>query len=483
MADELARSLFDKARDRYENSRRMAFVFVIALLLFHLTTYLPFVRATTRLEQVQAQNQRFQRLRPKLESFQNALAELESRLQGGIRSALAQVRDRKIEDLRELNSMVVEIRSGVDAEGATEGRDSFPPNLQVPEPRQGGRRPQVQESRRRPGFSDVVQSFPGGGSPLPPLGDDLEDKIRQSQTIEEVRGLVKPYVRKEIIDVRFAELNQDLQQMARPLSSDTEDLRDSARQLARESASFTAAFNEIADSLEAFIEAVGDLSVEPPEDDVWWTSVEGKFETFDQLGVTAEDRLSDVLRRELSQKIGDQLKAAINRQEELQASLQEEIQVIEEQFASQQEDMQSMGTFMKWGALSLKPVAASFPLLLALVLAALSFMTSRRTHELALAISILPDERRELWKWLLSRLAGIQGSTPSPGWTAQEGLVAAGAALWVALAAWQVASWSEVGVWQALAMFAVALPVLALAAWYRQRIVRAVLELATGELS
>ena len=57
MDTEISRSIFSKARDRYDSAMRIAFLAILGLIVFHLTTFQPFIDATARLSRVKIKNE------------------------------------------------------------------------------------------------------------------------------------------------------------------------------------------------------------------------------------------------------------------------------------------------------------------------------------------------------------------------------------------------------------------------------------------
>jgi len=474
MDAKLAHSIFEKARDRYESAGRIAFIAVIGLLIFHLTTFYPFIDATVRLERVKGKNDQLSQLNGKAAQLQSQLESLERSMRSRINTAIDRTLENKIADFQELNRGVTQIRTGNENEMQMSRRDpqvqtNFPQNQFVQQPMQA-------QSR----ISEAASGLMPPHSSLPDFDSTTVEKIRNSQSLDQLRSLLLPYVREHIIDVRFAELNDDLQQMTTPLEQEAAAIRDSSEQLARQFRDYAGHFKKLENGMQSFINALGKLKIEPPEDDQWWTTVQSKTATLDQLGAGAENSLEQFIDRKLSERIGSELDTALRRHEAIQASLDKEIDELEKQFKSQQEQMQGLGNFAKWGLLSLKPVAVKFPLLLAVILAAVSVVLSRRIHELALAITMMPDAGEGLRHWFLKRIGGLP-DTFSIGEIPLRDILVTGAGLsWVAFTSWQVAQWQEVGA-SAVIMFVLAALILVFAGWYHRRTIRTVTALTKTE--
>jgi hypothetical protein len=204
------------------------------------------------------------------------------------------------------------------------------------------------------------------------------------------------------------------------------------------------------------------------------------MQTLNTLGAGVETSLSRYLNREVSERLGNELTVAIQQQETLKIALDKEIDTLEKQFESQQEQMQGLGDFAKWGVLSLKPVAAKFPLLLAVVLAAVSLMLSSRIQELSLAIRTLPDTDSGVYEWFQKRMSGSPDLLVFNGLPVREIVLAVAAILWLTLTSWQVSRWEEVGT-SAWLQFVLGFGILSFAAWYRWQVLRKIEEPVSAE--
>lgn len=466
MDTEISRSIFSKARDRYDSAMRIAFLAILGLIVFHFTTFQPFIDATARLARVKIKNEALKDVQRKLIQIHSALKQLEKQTRNTINDALDRTLVNKVADFQQLSMMVTAIRnSEADDLPAANGTPDMPQMQSPDEPVQM----QMQVQRLAP--RDDIRVQRPRSRQLPAIEDTLVDRIKQGQSIEELRSLLLPYVQLNIINVRFTALNNDLQAQATALKEDAIAIRDSSAHFAKKLPSHTSHFKKLAQGMDAFVRAFDALSIQPPENDRWWTSVQSKMVAMDNLGADAEKSLAQHLNRELSEQLENDLRWAVQQNDTAKAKIDLEIKDLEKQFHSQQAQMQSLGSFMKWGVLNLKPVAAQFPLLLALILTALSLMLSRRIHELAVAITMMPDAQKELQQWLHRRVDGIGGFVLFDRLPAKEYMLAGAGLLWVAIASWQVAGWEEVGPINAVVMFGISVPVIGFAGWYRRRVV------------
>lgn len=454
MDAELARSLFNRARDRYESAGRIVFLAVFGLLIFHLTTFQPFIDATTRLDEAINKSEKLNNLHEQVTQIQTQLKNLQINLHSHLQGIIDQTLENKVADFQELNRKIARIRNENVDEPAVSGWD---PMMQMNAP--------VMQMQ-------VQRSLPVAPT-LPDFEDSVTEKIQSSQDIYALRESMLPYVRKNIIDVRFAELNKGLQTIGSDLKNNAFAVADSAEQLAKNYPDYDSHFQKLSKNLHIFIDEFAQVKIVPPKDNDWWTTVQSKMQTLNTLGAGVETSLSRYLNREVSERLGNELTAAIQQQETLKIALDKEIDTLEKQFESQQEQMQGLGDFAKWGVLSLKPVAAKFPLLLAIVLAAVSLMLSSRIHELSLAIRTLPDTGSGVYEWFQKRISGSRDSLVFIGLSVQEIVLVVAAILWLTLASWQVSRWEEVGT-SAWLQFVLGFGILSFAAWYRWQVLQKV---------
>lgn len=472
MDTEISRLIFSKARDRYDSAMRIAFLAILALIIFHLTTFQPFIDATARLSRVKIKNEMLKGVQRKLILIHSDLKQLEKQTHNIIRDALYRTLVSKVAAFQQLDMMVTAIRSGEVGDLPTViGRPDMP-QMQLPD---DSIQMQVQRPLQRDDLSVQVPLDAGPRfSQLPAIEDTLADRIKQADSIEELRSLLLSYVRQNIIEVHFAELSNDLQAKAPALKEYAIAIRDSSVHFAKMHPSHAAYFKKLAQGMDEFVYAFNTLSIQPPENDHWWTSVQSKLVTMDALGEGAEQSLAQHLNRELSEQLENDLRWAVQQNDTAKAKIDIEIKALEKQFHSQQAQIQNFGSFMKWGVLNLKPVTAKFPLLLAFILAALSLMLSRRIHELALTITMMRDEQKELQHWLRRRVDGIGGRVLFDRLPAKEYILAGAGLLWVAIASWQVAGWEEVGAIGAIVMFVISVPVIGFAGWYQRRVAQGI---------
>jgi hypothetical protein len=132
------------------------------------------------------------------------------------------------------------------------------------------------------------------------------------------------------------------------------------------------------------------------------------------------------------------IRATLALQEELRAALVLRQEELEQQFAEQREQLATLSGTAGVVPVDLASFIGLFPLALGLVLAFMLWRVGEARHQGAQAAADLgraaPGDR-DVRAWLTRRVLGGDGLAPSLVTIA----LAAGALLWIALAAWQIA--------------------------------------------
>lgn len=175
MDTEISRSIFSKARDRYDSAMRIAFLAILGLIVFHFTTFQPFIDATARLSRVKIKNEALKDVQRKLIQIHSALKQLEKQTSNTIKNALGRTLVNKVADFRQLSMMVTAIRNGeADDLPTANGTPDMPdmPQMQSPdEPVQM----QMQVQRLAP--RDDIRVQRPRSRQLPAIEDTLVDRI------------------------------------------------------------------------------------------------------------------------------------------------------------------------------------------------------------------------------------------------------------------------------------------------------------------
>ncbi len=448
MDSDLNRPLFDSARDHYDRGGRWTFLTVIILLVFHITTFHPFISASRGLKNARAETDELKALEPKLQALRESLDDLAGTSKRRIDAVVKDLLDAELNDFKTLNGRVQLLRGE-----------------QPPEERPSNIAVQTVQAGSGPGVSD-----------LPPLNPELAERVRQGRP-EQIRQLLRDYINTDIIERRFAGANRQLQQVIAPdIARRVQTLQPRVAELAKERPQWQDHWSTLQAALTQTAEAAQALVLAPPADRDWWFSAGGKIQTLGELGRELVAKLETQGLPAASDRLQDALNQTLARQAALQGELQKQIDEIAKQFEEQQKQVRTLGEPFKWVALDLTVAASRFPLLLGLVLAALSLGASHRMRELALALNLLSEPNPTLWTWYFQRTVGGAFSTTAgttPGRIFLVGLPDLLAALaWVTVAAWQVAGWMEQAHTTVAVLLLLSWAALLVAYGYRQRVVR-----------
>jgi len=438
---EIAKTLFEKAAARLDAAGRWSLLAVLALLLVHIFTYAPYLDARQALTQTLKQKNTLREITSEMEALGRDLAQFQETARTRIEKAVDALLDAKIKDFEVLNRRVEELKShGDDLSSSSQSSRS-------------SRHLQIQTAPERNSDS----------SRLPPLDTELAEKVRTAPDNAVVlRQILRPYIEKQIIRPRFKELNQRLGEQVTPfLLSRIEDIRKMSQKiepqliglqprlqaqenLAAELKAVPAQkdggidwenlWQDLSAALEESEAALRDLSMQPPENDDWWISVQTKANTLAELGSAAVNQLRGQEAAAVASALNQKLKLSLERQGQLEQNLSETLRTLEEQFADQQKQLQALGQPFEWVALDLERAADLFPVLLALLLSAVSLTRSCRMRQIALALHLLP-ENTDIWSWFYRRTTG---SVRDPFGVAPGLVELICALLWISIAIWQM---------------------------------------------
>jgi hypothetical protein len=169
----------------------------------------------------------------------------------------------------------------------------------------------------------------------------------------------------------------------------------------------------------------------------WWGTVEGKGAYADAVAQSVAEQMDAII--ESAQAPSAAISTALALQEELRDALLRRQDDLAEQFAEQQAQLVSLSGTAGVVPVDLASFIGLFPLVLGLVLGFMLWRAGEARHQGSLAAGDLaraaPDEA-DTRAWLARRLLG-GGDAPAPLLVTVA--LAAGALLWIALAAWQIA--------------------------------------------
>jgi hypothetical protein len=282
------------------------------------------------------------------------------------------------------------------------------------------------------------------------------------------------YARGNIVEAAYARAEREWARHIRPaylraLAESIESARQVAEQVPEEAAQTAAGLRAAADNMteqRAALEAIvlrHDHVVEEALGTEWWRTVEGKGAFADAVAQSVAEQMDAIM--QAARAPADAIHAAQMLQEDLRDGLVLRQQELERQFAEQRAQLATLS-----GAAGIVPVDLAsfiglFPLVLGLVLGFMLWRAGQARQQGALAAADLakaapaePDIR----VWLARRMLGGELRVAvliTVGF-------AAGALLWIALAAWQIAGSPgdpPLAPWTSAALAALA--VLIAAAW------------------
>jgi hypothetical protein len=291
---------------------------------------------------------------------------------------------------------------------------------------------------------------------------DTKEKIRSARDSNELRHVLQPVIEQEILHPRFDQLNRYWHEEVLPnIRLQTEAIRKAIREHQPLYPPGQSQWEAIHASVEQMSGVVATLTFQPPTDKEWWITVSGKQATLSGIGRAVEDRLRTMINTEAVAQLRMQVTAALAQQHRLQETLQEELKRTEELFNKQQSRLAALGKPFEVLSLDINIVVSKFPLLLGILLAAITIWPAYRLRELAAMLKLMAknDPEKVPWEWFDSRtwfsLPGRQGiaaqESPHHGgrweywpWLRSSfcrGLIYGG---WIGLATWTLIEWGDV---------------------------------------
>jgi hypothetical protein len=256
------------------------------------------------------------------------------------------------------------------------------------------------------------------------------------------------YARREIVEAAYARAEREWSRHIRPaylraLAASTESARRVAEQAPEAAAPTAAALRAAADAMSeqrAVLEAIvlrHDHVVDEALGTDWWRTVEGKGAFADAVAQSVAEQMDAIMQS--AQAPSAAIRTTLLLQEELRDTLVLRQEELEQQFAEQRTQLASLSGTAGVVPVDLASFIGLFPLVLGLVLGFMLWRAGQARQQGALAAADLaraapddPDTRA----WLARRVLGGGDATTPLLVTAA---LAAGALLWIALAAWQVA--------------------------------------------
>jgi hypothetical protein len=289
---------------------------------------------------------------------------------------------------------------------------------------------------------------PGSAGPLlasPELQEILDELAAGEPAWDELIS----YARRDIVEAAYARAEREWSRHIRPgylraLAASTESALRVAGQAPEAAAQTAAALHAAADEMSeqrAILEAIElrhDHVVEEALGTDWWGTVEGKGAYADAVAQSVAEQMDAIM--QTAQAPSEAIRTALALQEDLRDVLLRRQDELAQQFAEQRAQLASLSGTAGVVPVDLASFIGLFPLAIGLVLGFMLWRAGEARHQGSLAAADLAraaPEDADTRAWLARRLLG--------GGDAHAALLvtvalAAGALLWIALAAWQIAA-------------------------------------------
>lgn len=294
---------------------------------------------------------------------------------------------------------------------------------------------------------DLEAHSPGSADPLP-NSPELQEILEAIAAGEQAWEQLIAYARRDIVEAAYARAEREWSQRIRPvylraLAASAESARRVAGQAPESAAQIAAALHAAADQMteqRAILEAIAmshDHVVEEALGSDWWHTVEGKGAYADAVVQSVDEQMQAIM--QIAQAPSDAIRTTLALQEDLRDVLLRRQEELAQQFAEQRRQLVSLSGTAGVVPVDLASFIGLFPLVLGLVLGFMLWRAGQARHQGALAAAdlarVAPAEA-DTRAWLAKRVLG--------GGDAYAALLvtvalAAGALLWIALAAWQIA--------------------------------------------
>jgi hypothetical protein len=424
MDTELLKSIFLKSKDRYEQATRWAFLCIALCVALHVLTFSQFVRFGKQLAVAENQVKQFTATQATVAEAESKLLALEKTLVKAVEDQMAWVLDNLIQDFQVLNETVDQNRMGLEpARSPLQSLRSSPLQFQEPQ-------------------KDT--------SPLIIRDEQLKEQIQQAPNIEEIRELLSPFIEENILQPRFQELNDTWQKRILPnILDQTDELLQIFQTTMPFDARDHAVWNGIEDNIEEITTVAKDISFQAPSGDPqWWTTVSGKGERVANIEENAVQLFTSLIESNELRTLNRRISNALMQRKTLQDNVEAQLTRIRDTFEKQQQHLNQLGAPFQFAAMDITFLVSNFPLLLGVMLGAVTIWPVHRLWETAwnahLLVTydqtILPQE----WFWGQIGYARTQESQilsraimEGIGWTMMF-------CVWLGIAAWELQGWEPV---------------------------------------
>jgi hypothetical protein len=405
--ESLARSLLTDATARYESACRWSLITALVLLVFHVMTVAPFIRAHVERSAVMAEQSTLETVAAELQTNLQA----QERAMETVRDALDSMLVAKKSDFEALQRAVVSVRGsldGVDGGGAVED----PPFVQAV--------PRLQQDPRVDLFVELIRA------------EGLNAAVREADTGSELRTILTPLIEREIIAPRFARVEEIWQARLPQLEQGADALGERFAELASENAD-AALWGRMRSEAERYSSTLRDVVFRAPDDPEWWHTVVGKDAAILQM----KDVEVELISPESFRAASASLQGWLDDRDAIVADLNAQLDALQQLFDEQQDRLTNLLVPISGVALDLSIVVGHFPLVLAAFLGVAIAWPERRYRALFRAAALA--RRANL-------LTAEDVSLMLPGRNTASSFAYAlgGVALsigWIAFAIRQLASW------------------------------------------
>lgn len=460
---DVARNALTTAHSDLAKARRTLLLVAGLLALIHLLTVHPYLRVSREMAAIEpriaADDALLARLKPEIDRLSTAGQEANQQ----IKRVLQRATNRMMADFAELRTLVEKARSG-------ERPVPLPPPMPGHAPSaMAGQIAQQAPLQTMP--VSPVQPVPGPVSSamaaqllqqgpfqtMPVLPPNLPGLVRDADLEGVLAALASGapdayerltrYARESIVGTAYASAHREWTTNVRSAYLQVLDqvehilrvlAKEATNAVSQEAQALSSAAEELAQT-RATIEAIEirpDHRVNEALGTDWWRTVSGKEQYADAVGVSIDNQMQSIAEASVAPA------AAINsireRQQALHSALSSRRAVLETQFAAQTKELATLSGASGVLPIDLKTFIGVFPLVLGVVLALLLLRIGQARHDAARAteeLATAAPEDRETRQWLARRALGGDQSTGPVILTA---FLAAGACLWIILAAIQL---------------------------------------------
>jgi len=407
MADDFAATLFTEARTHYEAACRWFCIVAVALAVFHLMIFRPYVDLTARKAAAADALSRESALKQELDALEPGFAELAERSTAAATQRLADLLAELRGTFASLNDIILELRRlGPEQAGSDAGERLFAPR--------GGDLAGSSLMAQMPIANAMAQTAPApaplqmaAGAAVPAMSGDLRRRVAAAQWQYEVLDAIEPYIDQQIVGPSFARFNGQWQQAVVPAAASTGDalaqrIHGAATRFPAEAADWRKAEETVA----GIMSAVRGFKIAPPSQPRWWAAAETKTATvhdylraFDESALGGGSALGELRQR---------TDAAIAANQAAQREIDSAIAQLSDEFREQQKELAERVEGLKGLAIDLATVIPWFPAILGAGFVALTLWLASRLQQLGEAVALYArgEPASPAPEWLRSRIAG-----------------------------------------------------------------------------